>query len=118
MNTKKAALYIGAIWIVLFFLMALMTPAHYVETSQTAPGAIHVVSRGDINGGSLGALLLSAVRALFFTVIISILALVIGTIALGFKPFLIRIGLMKAETVRLTRICQHSSPLALLVLLP
>jgi hypothetical protein len=97
MKLRRTALYVGAVWLVLFVLMTLMTPAHYVEVSQTAPGATHVLSSGDINGGSLGALLASAVRALYLTGVIGIVVIAVGSTAMGLKPFLMRIGLVRSE---------------------
>ncbi len=97
MKRLRTLWVVGAIWLAVFVLMALMTPAHYVEVSQTAPGVTHVVSSGDMNGGALGALLASALRALFYTGVISLIVVVLGSIAMGLKPFLRRIGLLASQ---------------------
>jgi len=97
MRGQRILLVLGAIWLVVFILLAALTPARYVEVAQTAPGVTHVVSVGEINGGPVGALLASALRALFITGFIGVAIVILGSIVMGIRPFLTRIGALKPE---------------------
>lgn len=96
MRLRRTILILSAIWLVLFLVLMVMTPTHYVEVTHTMSGGTQTIS-GDTNGGPLGVLPLSALRALFLTAIISVIAAIVGSISMGFKPFLARIGFTRSQ---------------------
>jgi hypothetical protein len=96
---KRTLLYVGLIWAIGFACLIVVTPAHYTETSHTGPSVTHVTS-GDVNGGTIGVLLGSATHALLFTVVVSIFVLAVGSIALGLKQFLSRLGVEHRENTQ------------------
>lgn len=97
MRLTRTLLIVGGIWLVLALTFVLVTPAHYTEVSQTTPGTVSHVGGGITNGGILGVFFSSALSALFVTAFLTLIAVCIGSIAMGIRPFLRLIGLMRLE---------------------
>jgi len=89
----RTACFVGAVWLILFVLLIVATPEHYVSDTVTA--GKHIISSSTTRG-SLNALLSSALRAFYITALISVVAVGVGCVAVGVKPFFIRIGLMRS----------------------
>lgn len=89
---RRTLLYGALLWAIMFACFIVSIPTYYTETVQTRPGMTQV-SSGDVNGGTVGVLFASATRALVFTLVIGLIVLIIGSIAIGLKPFLSRLGI-------------------------